>query len=71
MLWTLGRNVFTRGRFHPGKSLQWTHSLKVQRHHDQAIRAGAVSHPALHRRGQHAGVIQSVEVERPRHNLRP
>ena len=28
-MWTLGRNVFTRGRFHPGKSLQWTHSLKV------------------------------------------
>ena len=67
-LWTLGRKVFTRGRFHPGKSLQWTHSLKViNGTTSEAIRAGAESHPALHRRGQHAGVIRSVEVERPRH----
>jgi hypothetical protein len=24
--WTLGSKVFTRGRFHPGKSYSWTHS---------------------------------------------
>jgi hypothetical protein len=28
-IWTLGRKVFTRGRFHPGKSLQWTHSQEI------------------------------------------
>jgi hypothetical protein len=25
--WTLGRHVFTRGRFHEGKSYQWTHNV--------------------------------------------
>ena len=25
-VWTLGSKVFTRGRFHPGKTYQWTHT---------------------------------------------
>ncbi len=28
-VWTLGSKVFTRGRFHPGKTYQWTHTGRV------------------------------------------
>ena len=28
-VWTLGSKVFTRGRFHPGKTYQFTHKGRV------------------------------------------
>jgi hypothetical protein len=31
-VWTLGRNVFTRSRFHAGGTYEWTHAVQINGH---------------------------------------